>query len=186
MDNIMNAVSTVSGSMGVLGKRERGDREVDPRRRVGNAREQLHRRRPQSDGEQPPARVVPPLVRAASLFTCRRPAREASSRRRRSPDAPHARSRRGPVHGLGFMQNPVHENPRPVRRGGGARSPALPSGGTCSSRPRLPFLSPPRGTLPQRAPVNASRRRDSILRLISPDTNSSGKWIFRAVEGPGT
>ncbi|HVR42554.1 MAG TPA: ABC transporter substrate-binding protein [Thermoanaerobaculia bacterium] len=31
--------------------------------------------------------------------------------------------------------------------------------------------------------VDAEAVRDSILRLISPDTDSSGKWIFRSVEG---
>ncbi|HSN69621.1 MAG TPA: ABC transporter substrate-binding protein [Thermoanaerobaculia bacterium] len=84
---------------------------------------------------------------------------------------------------LGFLQNAVHETL--VRFGEGAE---LVSGlaerwDVLEQGLVYRFALRREARFHNGKPVSAQAVRDSILRLISPETNSPGKWIFRAIEG---
>lgn len=183
MDNIMSAVTAVSSSMGVLGSEStaivKSTRGVDTGTRESNfivadlnqmanslrhesslLSSELHRFR------LPQARKGGVITTATILPT------------RLSLDPAEAQ-----YMALGFIQNPVHETL--VRFGEGAELVA----GLAERWDVLEQGLVYRFYLRREArfhngkPVNAQAVRDSILRLIAPETNSPGKWIFRAIEG---
>ncbi|HEY0592725.1 MAG TPA: ABC transporter substrate-binding protein [Thermoanaerobaculia bacterium] len=183
MDNIMGAVSAVSSSMSVLGHEsaaivsstkgvESGTREsnfivADLNQMANSLRHEssllsseLHR------FTLPQARKGGVVTTTTILPT------------RLSLDPAEAQ-----FMALGFLQNPVHDTL--VRFGEGAELVA----GLAERWDVLEQGLVYRFYLRREArfhngrPVNAAAVRDSILRLIAPDTNSPGKWIFRAIEG---
>jgi methyl-accepting chemotaxis protein/ABC-type transport system substrate-binding protein len=183
MDNIMSAVSAVSGSMGVLASEstaivtstrgvETGTREsnfivADLNQMANSLRHEssllsseLHR------FHLPKARKGGTITTTTILPT------------RLSLDPAEAQ-----YMALGFVQNAVHETL--VRFGEGAELVA----GLAERWEILEQGLVYRFYLRREArfhngrPVTAQAVRESILRLIAPATNSPGKWIFRAVEG---
>jgi methyl-accepting chemotaxis protein/ABC-type oligopeptide transport system substrate-binding subunit len=185
MDNIMSAVSTVSGSMGVLAKESAaivgstggvaaGTRETNFI--VADLNQMANSLRHESS------------LLSSELFRFRLPQARKGGIVTTTTILP-TRLTLDPAEAqfmaLGFVQNAVHETL--VRFGEGAELVA----GLAERWDVLEQGLVYRFYLRREAkfhngkPVNAPAVRDSILRLIAPETNSPGKWIFRAVEGAG-
>ncbi|HEU5163629.1 MAG TPA: ABC transporter substrate-binding protein [Thermoanaerobaculia bacterium] len=183
MDNIMSAVSAVSGSMGVLASESaaivKSTRGVDTGTRESNF-------------------IVADLNQMANSLRHESSLLSSELHRFRLPQAHKGgtvttttilptRLTLDPAEAqymaLGFLQNAVHETL--VRFGEGAE---LVSGlaerwDVLEQGLVYRFALRREARFHNGRPVNAQAVRDSILRLISPETNSPGKWIFRAIEG---